>query len=95
MQSILELFRGKSCPQILGCEFAENDCWYVTFSSEADLSVITCKYDTVTSFFYLRMTSAEILSKRKNIADVMATTVYTCTRSTYWNWSDIHILLVV
>ena len=29
-----QLFSGSSCPKFLSCDFAENDCWYVTFSGE-------------------------------------------------------------
>ncbi|CAI8027454.1 La-related protein Larp4B [Geodia barretti] len=30
------LFSSDSCPNFCTCEFAENDCWYITFDSEED-----------------------------------------------------------
>jgi la-related protein 4 len=33
-QSVFMLFKGEGCPNFISCDFAENDCWYVTFCSE-------------------------------------------------------------
>ena len=35
-QHIEGLFSSDSCPNFCTCEFAENDCWYITFDSEED-----------------------------------------------------------
>ena len=34
MQQIEGLFSSDHCPNFSTCEFAENDCWYITFDSE-------------------------------------------------------------
>ena len=34
--AITGLFSGKTCPNCVTCQFADNDCWYVTFDSEED-----------------------------------------------------------
>ena len=33
-QDITKLFASPKCPTYVTCEFADNDCWYVTFDSE-------------------------------------------------------------
>ena len=33
-QDITALFASPKCPAYVTCEFADNDCWYVTFDSE-------------------------------------------------------------
>lgn len=33
-QDIVSLFSHESCPSCVTCEFADNNCWYVTFDSE-------------------------------------------------------------
>ena len=34
LQDIVSLFSHEKCPSCVTCEFADNDCWYVTFVSE-------------------------------------------------------------
>lgn len=36
VQQIEGLFSSDHCPNFSTCEFAENDCWYITFDSEED-----------------------------------------------------------
>ena len=36
LQQIKGLFASDLCPNFSTCEFAENDCWYITFDSEED-----------------------------------------------------------
>ena len=36
VQDITALFASDKCPNYTTCEFADNDCWYVTFGSEED-----------------------------------------------------------
>ena len=36
VQDITALFASDKCPDYNTCEFADNDCWYVTFDSEED-----------------------------------------------------------
>jgi hypothetical protein len=45
LQRIQGLFASDLCPNFCTCEFAENDCWYITFDSEED---------TQKAFAYLR-----------------------------------------
>ena len=40
-QDITGLFSHESCPHCVTCEFAENDCWYVTFDSEEDTQKVS------------------------------------------------------
>ncbi|XP_019853836.1 PREDICTED: la-related protein 4-like [Amphimedon queenslandica] len=35
-EDVFRLFSGANCPKFLSCDFAENDCWYVTFSDEEE-----------------------------------------------------------
>jgi la-related protein 4 len=44
-ERIQGLFASDLCPNFCTCEFAENDCWYITFDSEED---------TQKAFAYLR-----------------------------------------
>ena len=36
LQDITALFASDKCPNYSSCEFADNDCWYITFDSEED-----------------------------------------------------------
>lgn len=36
VQDVQNLFSGENCPKFVGCEFAHNSNWYVTFDSDAD-----------------------------------------------------------
>ncbi|KAL5489573.1 hypothetical protein EMCRGX_G018683 [Ephydatia muelleri] len=35
-ESIRQLLTNEKCPKLLSCEFVENNCWYIGFSSEED-----------------------------------------------------------
>ncbi len=34
VQELVALFSREGCPKCVTCEFADNNCWYVTFDSE-------------------------------------------------------------
>ena len=34
LQDLVSLFANEDCPSCVTCEFADNNCWYVTFDSE-------------------------------------------------------------
>ncbi|XP_078394391.1 la-related protein 4-like, partial [Cetorhinus maximus] len=36
LQDVEALFRSESCPPVIGCEFAHNNNWYITFQSDSD-----------------------------------------------------------
>ena len=43
-QDIKALFARDRCPEMLSCEFAHNDSWYIAFDSEADAQQVSrCK----------------------------------------------------
>ena len=42
-QDITALFASPKCPAYVTCEFADNDCWYVTFDSEEGTQKVRIK----------------------------------------------------
>ena len=55
-QDITALFASDKCPNYSSCEFADNDCWYITFDSEEDTQKVRvhvwCVHVVCTLFFY-------------------------------------------
>ena len=56
-QDITALFASDKCPNYSSCEFADNDCWYITFDSEEDTQKVRvhvwCVHVVCTLFLWL------------------------------------------
>lgn len=53
LQHIKGLFSSDHCPNFSTCEFAENDCWYITFDSEEDTQKVSFSLSFLLSLSFM------------------------------------------